>query len=254
MYNPVVVNSVTNSNYKNPIGGKKDLALHIQRSFFANIPNYVTDTIRVCYSNHSQSESCTSGCTPRNLSKFNFNYFYLSDKTYFFFLSHLLLSTDPFTNQENKNSILEFLFSVKPLKISLRAETKGITLNFDNDTMTEINRKLLAKYKGDLKIPAMPLAFRENCSNKLIKRMTDEDKILRDVKKEVEEGRPLGRFGAYLKTFQRDIRIKKGLIFNDNKLIVPAALRSSFMSLLHENHPGQFGMKSLAESIWRTHL
>ena len=54
------------------------------------------------------------------------------------------------------------------------------------------------------------------------------------MKKEVEEGRPLDRFGAYLKTFQRDIHVKEGLFFNDNKLKMPAALRLPFMSLLHE--------------------
>ena len=84
--------------------------------------------------------------------------------------------------------------------------------------------------------------------------MTDEDKNLNDVKKAVEEGRPLDRFGSYLKTFQRDIHVKEGLLFNDNKLIVPAALRSPFLSLLHETHPGQFGMKSLAENIWWPNL
>ena len=120
--------------------------------------------------------------------------------------------------------------------------------------MTEIHQTLLAKYKGDLRLPAMPLAFREHCSNKLIKLMTDEDKLLSDVKKAVEEGRPLDRFGAYLKTFQWDIHIKDWLIFNDNKLIVPAALRSPFMSLLQKTHQGQFGMKSLAENIWWPHL
>ena len=76
--------------------------------------------------------------------------------------------------------------------------------------------------------------------------MTDEDKLLKDVKEAVEKGRPLDRFGAYMKTFQRDIHIKEGLLFNDNKLIV---LKSPFMSLLHETHPGKFGMKSLAENI-----
>ena len=45
-----------------------------------------------------------------------------------------------------------------------------------------------------------------------------------------------------------------GLLFNDNKLIVPAALRSPFMSFFHETHPRQFGMKSLAENIWWPHL
>ena len=37
-------------------------------------------------------------------------------------------------------------------------------------------------------------------------------------------------------------------------MIVPAALRSPFLSLLHETHPGQFGTKSLAENIWWPHL
>ena len=120
--------------------------------------------------------------------------------------------------------------------------------------MSDIHEKLLAKYKGDLKIPDTPLSFTEHCSNKLIRLMTDEEKILKDVKKAVEEGRPLDRFGAYLKNFQRDIHVKEGLLFNDNKLIVPAALSLPFLSLLHETHPGQFGMKPLAENIWWPHL
>ena len=86
LYNPVEVYSVTYSDYNNPMGGKRELALLIQRSFFANIHNYVTDTIQNCISNHSRSESCTRSCTPLNLSKLNFNFFHLSDKTYFFFL------------------------------------------------------------------------------------------------------------------------------------------------------------------------
>ena len=84
--------------------------------------------------------------------------------------------------------------------------------------------------------------------------MADEDKILKDVTMAVEEGRPLDRFGAYLKNFQRDIHVKEGLLFNDNKLKVPPALRSPFLSLLRGTHPGQFGVKSLAENIWWPHL
>ena len=62
LYNPVDVNTITNLDHNNPMGGKK-LTLHIQRSFFANILNYVNDTIRVCNSNDSCSESCTSGAS-----------------------------------------------------------------------------------------------------------------------------------------------------------------------------------------------
>ena len=120
--------------------------------------------------------------------------------------------------------------------------------------MSDWHKKLLAKYKGDLKLPDTPLSLTDHCSNKLIKLMTDEDKILKEVKKAVEEGRPLDKLGAYLKNFQRDIHVKEGLLFKDNKLIVPASLRSPFLSLLHETHPGQFGMKSLTENIWWPHL
>ena len=236
------------------MGGKKELTLYIQRSFFANILNYITDTIQICNSNHSRSESCTGGCISLNLSKFNFNYFHLSHKTFLFFLSHSLLSVNPSLNLKSKNLILEILASVKSLKNSIRAENKGIILNFDNDIMKDVHKKLLAKYKGDLKLPDTPLSFTKHCSNRLIRLMTDEDKILKDVKKAVEEGRPLDRFGADLKTLQRDIHVKEGSFFNDNKLIVPAALKSLFLSRFNETHPGQFGMKSLEEIIWWPHL
>ena len=127
-------------------------------------------------------------------------------------------------------------------------------MNFNNDMMSDIYKKLLAKYKVDLKLPDSALPLTDHCSNKLMKLMTDEDKIFKEVKKAVEEGRPLDRFGAYLKNFQRDIHVKEGLFFNDDKLIVPAALRSPFLSLLQETHKGQFGMKTLAENIWWPHL
>ena len=79
--------------------------------------------------------------------------------------------------------------------------------------------------------------------------MIYKDKILKDVMEVVEDGRPLDRFRVYLITFQRDIHEKEVKLFDDNKLIVPEALRFPFMKLLHETHSGQFGMKGLAENV-----
>ena len=42
--------------------------------------------------------------------------------------------------------------------------------------MSDLHKKLLAKYKGDLKLPDTPLSLTDHCSKKLIKLMTDEDK------------------------------------------------------------------------------
>ena len=73
LYNPVDVNTISDLDYNNPMGGKKELTLYIQHSFFSNTLNYVNDTIRICDSNYSRSESCTRGCIPLNFSKVNFN-------------------------------------------------------------------------------------------------------------------------------------------------------------------------------------
>ena len=89
LYNPVDVNTTSSLDCNNPMGRKKKLTLCVQRSFFSNILNYVNDTIRICNSNHLRSESCTSGCIPLNISKFDFNYFYCQIKlSYFFLRSH----------------------------------------------------------------------------------------------------------------------------------------------------------------------
>ena len=57
-----------------------------------------------------------------------------------------------------------------------------------------------------------------------------------------------------MKTFQHDLHIKDGPLFNDNKLVIPATLRSSFSASRHETHSGQLGTKALAETIWWPHL
>ena len=102
LYNPVDANTISNLDCHNPMGGKKELSLSIQRSFFSNILNYVNDTVRICNSNHSRSESCTSGCVPLNLLKFDFNYFYLSDKTFLLFLVQSKLSINQSFKSDQK--------------------------------------------------------------------------------------------------------------------------------------------------------
>ena len=102
VYNPLDVNTISNLDCYNPMGGKKELSLNIQRSFFSSFLNYVKDTIRICNSNHLRSESCTSGCVPLNLSKFDFNYFHLLDRTFLFFLAQSLLLINQSLNSDKK--------------------------------------------------------------------------------------------------------------------------------------------------------
>ena len=40
----------------------------------------------------------------------------------------------------------------------------------------------------------------------------------------------------------------------DGKLVIPFTLRHAVLKTLHESHPGQFGMKYLAQYIWWPHI
>ena len=66
--------------------------------------------------------------------------------------------------------------------------------------------------------------------------------------------RPMGIHGSNMKNFSKDLHVKDDLILLDNKLCVPATIRGTFSTMLQETHPGQFGMKSLAEYIWWPHV
>ena len=84
--------------------------------------------------------------------------------------------------------------------------------------------------------------------------MTREDKLLWDLIETIKRNRPMGIHGAYLKNYAKDLHVKDELLFLDNKLVVPSTIRGTFNSMQHETHPGQFGMKSLAEYLWRPYI
>ena len=64
----------------------------------------------------------------------------------------------------------------------------------------------------------------------------------------------MGTHGAYMKIYAKDLHVKDDLLFLDIKLVVPATIRGTFNSMLHETHPGPFGMKSLADYLWWLHI
>ena len=43
-----------------------------------------------------------------------------------------------------------------------------------------------------------------------------------------------------------NLHVSGGCFYLDNRLVIPACLRSTMLHRLHESHPGQFAMKSLA--------
>ena len=126
-------------------------------------------------------------------------------------------------------------------------EEQKIALKFKDDHLPVDHANLLKRYKSDLILPTFPIFPKNHCSRKLRQLMTREDKVIWDLIETIKTNRTMGIHGAHVKNFAKDLHVKDDLLFLDNKLVVPATIRGTFNTMLHETHPGQFGMKSLAE-------
>ena len=58
----------------------------------------------------------------------------------------------------------------------------------------------------------------------------------------------------YFKHFTRELHESDGLLYMDGRLVIHFTLRNAMMKTLHETHPGQIGMKYLAQNILWTHI
>ena len=127
-------------------------------------------------------------------------------------------------------------------------------MKFKDDLLNNDHFNLLNRYKANLILPSSPIVPENHCSKKLIQIMTKDNKFLWDLITTLMTGRPLEVNGFYMKRYEKDLHTRDDLLFLDNKIVTPAAARGAFSSILHESHPGQFGMKFLAELIWRPHI
>ena len=133
-------------------------------------------------------------------------------------------------------------------------EEHNIALKFRDDRLPPDHADPLRRYKADLNIPNSPIRPENHCSKKLLQIMTKEDKVLWDLIETIKRNQPMYIHGTYMKNYTKDLHVKDELLFLDNKLVVPATIRGTFNLMLHETHPGQFGMKSLAEYLWWPHI
>ena len=90
---------------------------------------------------------------------------------------------------------------------------------------------------------------------KLVALLTEDDPMLNPIVKALQnEVEKIKANSPYFKHFFRDLHESDGLLYMDGKLVIPFSLRNAMMKALHETHPGQFGMKYLAQYIWWPHI
>ena len=235
-----------NENSSDVIGQNRlnsSLAL-LNLKIIAAIISCIAQSIKICHNQHSRTANCTTNCQPVDNLKFHFKSITFSDKV----LLHFLLLNRQLIPSSKKRIELPMDKVNEPLLII--PEEHNIALKFRDNQLPPDHADLVRRYKADLNLPISPIHPENHCSKKLLHIMTREDKVLWTIKRK----RPMGRHGAYMKIYAKDLHKKDEQFFLYNKLVVPATIRGTFNSMLHETHPGQFGTKSLAEYLWWPHI
>ena len=106
-----------------------------------------------------------------------------------------------------------------------------------------------------MKLPDRPLDLNILFNAKLVALLTEDDPMLNPIVKALQNKvEKINANSPYFKHFSRDLHESDGLLYKDGKLVILFTLRNALMKTLHETHPGQFGMKYLAQYIWWPHI
>ena len=78
--------------------------------------------------------------------------------------------------------------------------------------------------------------------------LSKQNLVLKKIIKTIEEDRKqdITQLGNYYKPYIKNLHVSGGCLYFDDRLVIPASLRSTMLHRFYEAHPGQFAMKSLA--------
>ena len=140
-------------------------------------------------------------------------------------------------------------------QIVINPSTSGIQVTIDYQISSE-HKKLVTKYRENLKLPEKPLDLNSLFKAKLVVTLlTEDDEMLSPLVTALQN--KIERINAnshYLNQFSKDLHESDGLMYMDGRLVIPFTLQNAVLMILHESHPGQFGMKYLAQYIWWPHI
>ena len=134
-------------------------------------------------------------------------------------------------------------------KFVINPSTSGISLALDFPLLPD-HANLVKKYRENLKLPNRPLDLNNLFNAKLVALLTEDDSMLNPIVKALQNKvETINANSPYFKQFTRDLHESDGLLYMDGKLVIPFTLRNAMMKTLRETHPGQIGMKYLAQNV-----
>ena len=181
---------------------------------FQAIANY--SNISVCQNSHSRTEQCDSSCK-------------LND----FFL----------TNFHILKEMAEQIEFNQQKELTTNENMDTLTPSTSNPSDNPVKRSPSKKKTVNI----FPFSWPEIFDSKFMSLLSKQDLVLKKIIKAIEEDRKqdILQLGNYYKSYLNNLHVSGGCLYLDNRLVIPACLRSTMLNRLHEAHPGQFAMKSL---------
>ena len=117
------------------------------------------------------------------------------------------------------------------------------------------HKKLVTKYRENLKLPERLLDLNTFFNKKLVALLTEDDEILNPIVKALQNKvQSITANSRYLNQFSKGLHKSDRLLYMDGRFVIPFTLWNAVLKTLHDSHPGQFGMKYLAQNIWWPHI
>ena len=104
-------------------------------------------------------------------------------------------------------------------------------------------------------MPDRPLNLNILFNAKLVALLSEDNSMLNPIVKAFQNKvETINANSPYFKHFTRNLYESDELFYMDGKLVIPFTLRNAKLKTFHETHPGQFGMKYLAQYVWWPHI
>ena len=122
-------------------------------------------------------------------------------------------------------------------QIVVNHSTSGIQVSIDFQISSE-HKKLVTKYRENLKLPEKPLDLSTLFNAKLVALLTEDDEVLNPIVKALQNKvKSINANSRYLYQFAKDLHESDGLLYMNGKLFIPFTLRNAVLKKITRISP-----------------
>ena len=158
----------------NSIGAKSENSnyIRLRNHVIITALKFINSSIPICNQNHHRTEFCNSKCIPSDFSNIDSTKISLSNSAFLYFL---ILNCSLITNPKDLKIVNSVNMSNN--QIVINPSTYGIQVTIDYQISSE-HKKLVTKYRENLKLPKKLLDFNTLFNAKLVALSTEDNEML----------------------------------------------------------------------------